>query len=67
VWQCHTKSNRDSYRYSYSNTDAHSDSYGHSNGDSNSNGKTYTDTERYPRATTSSDSAAEALMPAMDK
>jgi hypothetical protein len=59
--------NPNCYFFTYSYTNAHSDSYGHSNGDSNSNGKTYTDTERYPRATTSSDSAAEAVMPAMDK
>ena len=43
------------YFFTYSYTNVHGDSYGHSN----SNGKTYTDTERYPRATTSSDSAAE--------
>ena len=47
------------YFFTYSYTNVHGDSYGHSNGDSNGNGKTYTDTERYPRATTSSDSAAE--------
>ena len=55
--QCHAKSNCYFFTYRYAN--AHSDSYGHSDGDSNSNGKTYTGTERYPRATTSSDSAAE--------
>ena len=59
VRQCHTKPNRNSYFVTYSYTNAHSDSYSHSDGHSNSNGKTYTDTERYPRATTSSDSAAE--------
>jgi hypothetical protein len=47
--------NPNCYFFTYSYTNAHSDSYCYSN----SNGKTYTDTERYPRATTSSDSAAE--------
>ena len=47
--------NPNCYFFTYRYTNAHSNSYSHSN----SNGKTYTDTERYPRATTSSDSAAE--------
>jgi hypothetical protein len=63
VRQCHTKSNRDSYRYSYSNTDRYC--YFHADCNSNNNTETYSYSEVCSHAERASDSAAEtqSLMP----
>ena len=59
--QCHTKSNRDSYRYSYSNTDRYS--YFHADCDPDNDTKTYSYSKICSHAERASDSAAETLAP----
>ena len=63
LWQCHTKSYGDTYRYSYTYSHANtiSNSYSHSNGDTNGNGKAYSDSEACSRAERAPDSKAEVL------